>query len=96
MNPSERASSANVWQRAAPIEAANFTIRVFASRWAMSKSKWVRSLTNDDCRHATCARIIAAAPRADAAAQTMSTARSVRIWKCEFQREHASKDAELS
>ena len=96
MNPSERASSANVWQRAAPIEAANFTIRVFASRWAMSKSKWVRSLTNDDCRHATCARIIAAAPRADAAAQTMSTARSVRIWKCEFQREHASNDAELS
>ena len=52
MNPSERASSAKVWQRAAPIEAANFTIRVFASRWAMSKSRWVRSLTNDDCRHA--------------------------------------------
>ena len=48
------------------------------------------------CRHATCARIIAAAPRAEAAAQTMSTARSVRIWKCEFQREHASNDAELS
>ena len=26
----------------------------------------------------------------------MSTARSVRIWKCEFHREHASNDAELS
>ena len=56
MNPSERASSAKVWQRAAPIEAANFTIRVFASRWAMSKSRWVRSLTKLDCRHARRAR----------------------------------------
>ena len=62
----------------------------------MGVARCARLWGHRTCRHATCAKIIAAAPRAEAAAQTMSTARSVRIWKCEFQREHASNDAELS